>query len=210
MKQALVTVAVTAALILLVGSPITGGPDTSSRKSFKAHLDGYQAAPLTILTDATGEFQAKVDESGQEIAFTLEYSGFREEDTVSGAYIRFGQPGLVGGTIFTLCEKSTSEDGNEENACLPPGVKMEGYLHEDDVQGLVDQGIPEHDFAAALRALRSGATYVEVETKTEVQIGEAPGTITLRRGEIRGQIRTSGPPPPRGRAIGKGKGKGNQ
>jgi len=32
MKQALVTVAVTAALILLVGSPITGGPDTSSRK----------------------------------------------------------------------------------------------------------------------------------------------------------------------------------
>jgi len=197
MKQALVTVAVTAALILLVGSPITGGPDTSSRKSFKAHLDGYQAAPLTILTDATGEFQAKVDESGQEIAFTLEYSGFREEDTVSGAYIRFGQPGLVGGTIFTLCEKSTSEDGNEENACLPPGVKMEGYLHEDDVQGLVDQGIPEHDFAAALRALRSGATYVAGPRtwrwKPKPKCKSGKPREPLRFGGVRSAAR-SGPP----------------
>ena len=184
MKSGFVTVIVAAAMILLVGTPITGGPDKSSRKSFKADLDGYQAVPFAILTDATGEFRAKVDESEQTISFELEYSGF--VSNVTAAHVRFGQPGLIGGVIFTLCDNADTS----KPACAVSD-KVEDQLDSSDVAGPAGQGILSGDFAAALRAIRSGATYVDVHT------------VSYPDGEIRGQIRTSGPPQAKGLAKGK-------
>ena len=141
------------------------------KKSFQAFLDGFQEVP-PVLTTAEGRFQGKVNDIESEIAYELEYSGMVSH--VRAAHIHFGQPGVNGGIMVFLCDNTGAEPGAP--ACPEASGTVMGVLTQADVKAIAAQGIGANDFAAFLKALRSGAAYVNVHTDD------------FPNGEIRGQI----------------------
>ncbi len=151
-------------LVALVGNTV-GGDDNRSR--MKAGLNGSQEVP-TVFTMGSGVFQAKLDEAKTSIAFELSYE--KLAGTASAAHIFFGQPGANGaGPMITLC-------GGSKPAC-PASLPVTGTIAAADILAIPDQGIAAGNFDAALKAIRSGNAYVNVQSSI------------FPKGEIRGQIR---------------------
>ena len=88
---------------------------------------------------------------------------------------------MNGGVIVFLC--NNSPDGPQPQPCPSPGGTLTGTITAQDVVGpglnaeAADQGITPGSLNDALRAILSGATYVNVHSE------RFPG------GELRGQIR---------------------
>jgi len=159
-----VTCVKTSLAVLACAAVVMG--DSGSR-SFKAKLSGFQEVP-TVSTQATGEFRARINSAGTEIAYELEYSGL--EGSVLASHVHLGARGVAGGVMFFLC------GGGSAPAC-PASGKVTGTVTATDVIGPAAQGIAPGEFAEALRALRAGMTYANVHST------KFPG------GEIRGQIK---------------------
>jgi hypothetical protein len=137
-------------------------------QNFRATLDGYAEAPA-VSTPGKGAFRATLNADGTSLAYELEYSGLRAG--ASAAHVHFGREATNGGVLFWLC------GGGGKPACPGVGGSVSGTIVTGDIQAIAGQGIAAGDFAAALAAMRAGATYVNVHTSL------FPG------GEIRGQIR---------------------
>lgn len=177
-------------LAVLAGLAVagTGAADDESRtRTFKARLSGYEETPATISTKGTGEFEARLNESETQLTYELEYSGL--EGTVTMAHVHFGAPGLSGGVIFWLCTTPAVSAPSGTPTCPSPGGKVTGTITAAQIVGPAGQGIAPGEFAEAIRAMRAGATYVNVHSSLY------PG------GEIRGQVNRDNP----GRALGHGK-----
>ena len=120
------------------------------------------------LTNGNGTFQATV--SGDTISFKLTYADLTT--TAIAAHIHFAQRGVNGGIFAYLC------GGGGKPACPPAGGTITGAIAAADILApLPDQGLEAGNLAGALRAIRSGNTYVNVHST------KFPG------GEIRGQVR---------------------
>lgn len=153
--------------------------DNDNRGKFKAKLNGYEevvggASPTStgsVSTLASGRFEARVDDG--KIKYKLTYSNM-EGGTVTAAHIHFAQRHVGGGVIAFLC------GGGGKGACPTPGGTVEGEIAPADIIGPADQGIAAGSFAEAVRAMRAGATYVNVHSGTYPE------------GEIRGQIGRKG------------------
>ncbi len=174
-------------LLLLLAAP-------APAQQLVALLDGDQEVP-PVSTAATGEFLATVNPGGTTITFELTYSNL--EGTPVAANIHFGQRFANGGVLFNLC-------GGGFQICQQGSpIKITGTL---DVSHLVLQplqGIEAGEMSAAVDAMLSGLTYVNITTSK------------FANGEIRGQIRlagsggantppdTIGPPPERGPEAGR-------
>ena len=152
------------AMLALAGNALTR---EDIRARMKADLSGYQEAP-PISTKGSGDFKAQLNEARDGIEFELNYEDLGVAPLA--AHIQFGQPGVNGGILATLC-------GVSPKPACPAIGPLTGTLVAADIQAIVDQGIALHDFDAALRAIRSGNTYVNVLSATFI------------KGEIRGQIR---------------------
>jgi CHRD domain. len=157
---------VVAVLLMTLGTSQT----SVAQESFVAGLKGSLEAP-PISSPGVGFFQAASD--GSSLTYTLNYQGLA--GGVTQAHIHFGQPSVNGGIVAFLC----SADGNPV-ACPSPGQPVNGALTAANVQAIDEQGIAAGDFAALLRAMRTGTAYVNVHTD------RFPG------GEIRGDV-FSGP-----------------
>jgi len=158
----LLLVAVT---LLSPGSLVTA---EKNRGKIKASLGGFQESPA-ISTTGEGEFQAKLNEDGNMLSYELSYSNLTG-GTAAAAHIHLGQRGVNGGVMAFLC------GGGNKPACPVSGT-VTGTIVASDITGPASQGIAAGEFAEALRAIRSGNTYVNVHNAT------FPG------GEIRGQVR---------------------
>jgi hypothetical protein len=99
--------------------------------------------------------------------FELTYSDL--EGSPQAAHVHFGQPMVNGGIVFFLC-------GGSEPACPPSPAAVTGTVVVGDILGPAEQGIAAQDIEAAVAAIRSGLTYVNVHTDM------------FTNGEIRGQI----------------------
>jgi len=140
-----------------------------NRARMKADLSGYQEAP-PVSTNGSGDFRAQLNYARTELEFELNYEDLSNAPGApSAASIQFGQPGVNGGKLADLC-------GGAKPACPATGP-VTGTLSAADILAITGQGIIAGDFDAALRAIRSGNTYVNVKTANFVD------------GEIRGQIR---------------------
>lgn len=136
---------------------------------FHAKLDGYQEVPLTLSTTGVGKFKARLRDNVVE--YKLRYSGL-EGTTVNAAHIHLGRPAVAGGVIAFLC------GGADKPAC-PASGEVAGTIDIDDVDGPAAQGITAEEptrFEEFVRAMKAGATYVNVHTNK------------YESGEIRGQI----------------------
>lgn len=154
---------------------------------FRASISGYEEVP-TLSTDATGSFKAWLDRDGDEIRYELRFKGlFDANNTPTGspvtqAHIHLGAPAVNGGVIVFLC--ATPPAGPPAGVPTPPtcpatGGTVTGTLTDDNVVGPANQGIAAGEFDELVRALRAGATYVNIHT------------VAFPAGEIRGQIKGS-------------------
>ncbi len=162
MRKLLVLIA-GAGLALVVAAPAVMG---DGNNKFTASLNGYLEVP-SISTTARGSFSAEV--RGSTIRYRLTFRDLGS--TAAAAHIHFARPDVAGGVAAWLCS------GGGKPVCPTRGGTVTGVIAAADVVGPAGQGIAPGEFAELLRAMRNGATYVNVHSAT------FPG------GEIRGNIR---------------------
>jgi hypothetical protein len=132
---------------------------------FRASLNGYNEVPSKS-TRAQGSFEAQL--GNRVINYTLTYANL--ETPASASHIHFAQSKVNGNVIAFLC------GGGDKPACPVSEGTVTGTIDPADIIGPADQGIEAGRFGEAVRAMRAGATYVNVHSE------RFPG------GEIRGQI----------------------
>lgn len=152
-----------AGLAMVVAAPVVVG---DSDQEFRASLNGYLEVP-SISTTARGSFAAEV--KGSTIRYRLTFRDLGSDSLF--AHIHFARPDVNGGVAAFLC------GGGDKPKCPVRGGTVSGVIDAADVVGPVDRGIAAGEFAELVRAMRNGATYVNVHS-----------TI-YGPGEIRGNIR---------------------
>jgi hypothetical protein len=140
----------------------------NKERTFRAKLDGGHETP-TISTNATGEFRATLNSSGDEISYELTYSALEGGNTLF-AHVHLGQTGVAGGVMFFLC------GGGGKPACPNVEGTVTGTVNAGNVVGPAGQGITAGQFDEVIQAMRDGLAYANVHT------------VTFPAGEIRGQL----------------------
>lgn len=159
----LLTLIAGAGLALAIAAPVVVG---DSDQEFRASLNGYLEVP-SISTTARGSFFAEV--RGSTIRYRLTFRDLGSDSLF--AHIHFARPDVIGGVSAFLC------GGGDKPICPLRGGTVNGVIDAADVIGPVDKGIAGGELAELLRAMRNGATYVNVHSQT------------YPTGEIRGNIR---------------------
>jgi hypothetical protein len=158
---------------LAVGTALARNGDDDK---FRAALNGYNEVTGppsgSVSTTGRGTFEAELE--GNTIQYTLTYS--RLEGTATAAHIHFAQRHVAGGVIAFLC------GGGGKPACPTPGGTVTGTIQAADIIGPAPQGIEPGSFAEAVRAMRAGATYVNVHSTPRWPDGEIRGQIDDRKG----------------------------
>lgn len=157
--------------VLSAGLLVTSlaGASGGGKKNIKANLTGFQEVPA-VSSFGSGTFKATIDDDAQTITYELSYGGLNS--TAMAAHIHLGQRGANGGVAAFLC------GGGDKPACPTPGGTVEGTIDAADVVGPAGQGILAGQLNELVRAIRAGATYVNVHS------------TTFPAGEIRGQVKS--------------------
>ena len=134
----------------------------------------------SISSTASATFTATVDEVAQTITYELKYANL--EATPTQAHIHFGQFFANGGVSVFLCANPSA---TPPVVVAPPGTApcpstnpatVSGMLTAANVIGPGAQGITAGEFAAVVRALKTGDAYANVHSAT-FQAGEARGQV---------------------------------
>jgi CHRD domain len=152
-RQLVIVGAVAGAVALAALAPSCGGDGPIVRV---ADLTGSQEVP-PVTTTGSGFAKFKIARDGSQIRYQL---SVEDLPGVLFAHIHVGAPGVNGPIIFNLA--------------TAPFTEIEGDLTAADLAPAPAQGIV--DFADAIAAIESGATYANAHT------AQNPG------GEVRGQI----------------------
>jgi hypothetical protein len=169
MKKLVLAVSISVVATLIIAGAVALAHGDNGRRSFSAKLNGYNEVNSKS-TPATGSFRARIENGGSRIHYRLSYQGFTEPGaTANAAHIHFAQRHVNGDVVAFLC------GGGGKPPCPNPGGTVEGDIRATDVLA-TSQGIAAGEIAELIRAMRHGATYVNVHTT------RFPG------GEIRGQI----------------------
>jgi CHRD domain len=171
MKHFRFTACVVAIFLLATLGAATPSGTAADRKanSLKANLKGFEEVPA-ISSTGTGDLRVTIATDENSFDFELSYEGL-EGTTTNASHIHLGQKSVIGGVSVFLC------GGGGRPSCTPTSGTFTGTVTASDVIGPAGQGIAAGEFAELLRAMREGATYVNVHTDKH------PG------GEIRGQIK---------------------
>jgi hypothetical protein len=170
--------------VLSLAAPVLRTAEAQELK-LKATLTGFQEVPA-LLSTAEGEFTATVDPSRTSMTFTVTYSGLLADATQS--HIHFGQRGVNGGVMIFFCTNLTPP----ANVPVPQHCPLRegtvtGTVTAADVVGPAAQGIAGAAVGTpgsldnVISAIKSGQIYANVHST------RWPG------GEIRGQVKVSGP-----------------
>jgi CHRD domain len=124
-------------------------------------LSGYEETPLALSTTGSGRFRVQINERQQQLTYTLSYSGL--EGTVTQAHIHFGAKAQSGGISVFLCSNLGNGPAGTQACPAAPG-SVSGTIAAGDVIGPAAQGIAAGEFAELVRAIRAGATYVNVHS----------------------------------------------
>ena len=137
-----------------------------------AHLRSVCEVP-SISSSAHGTFNAEIDDAGQMIVWTLTYQDL--EAPVEQAHIHFGERHTNGGISAFFCTNLGNGPPGAQ-PCPDTTATLNGTITPEQIIGPADQGIAAGEFEELVRAIRSGAAYVNVHT------------TTFPAGEIRGQV----------------------
>ena len=164
--------AVVLAVVVMVCVAYSARADQDDATSLRARMNGFNEVPPR-LTDASGMFTGTIN--GDHIDFTLTFSNLTGNP--GAAHLHFGQRQVAGGVFLFLC------GGGNQPACpAATSGTITGTASAANVVAQTgqtgDQGIPAGDFAAALRAIRSGETYANMHT-SKVPAGEIRGQVKV-------------------------------
>lgn len=164
--------------------------DRGQQDRFSTDLSGYHevhfvAGPPAALrgavsTKAQGRLRLIIHDRRELIEYELNYDGL--EGNVTQAHIHFGQPSTVGGIVVWLCETAAAPAPASVAALTPNcpqntrGGAVTGTIQAAQVLAQSAQGIEAGEFAEVVRAIRAGATYVNVHS-TLFPPGEIRGPI---------------------------------
>jgi hypothetical protein len=155
-KLALALVAAGGLATGIVAVAIAGGGHGIREK-----LTGYQEAPV-VSTTGVGKFRASIDRSANEIHYRLSYSGL--ESPATQAHIHFENRTNPGPIVVFLCTNLGNGPAGTQ-ACPANGGTISGTIRPADVgAGATANGIAAGEFDELVRAIRAGATYVNVHT----------------------------------------------
>lgn len=169
MKKIWINVVAIAILVFgLVG--YSARADQDDVISLRAPMNGFQEVPPR-LTEGRGLFTATIN--GNSMSFELTYSGLTGNPLA--AHLHFGQKAVSGGVFLFLC------GGGNQPACpaATSGTIKGTATAANVVAQNPDQGIPAGDFAAAVRAIKSGETYANMHTP-KFPVGEIRGQVKVR------------------------------
>jgi hypothetical protein len=187
----------TAGALLSVAPPAVADDGHDHRRRVATELSGYNevhfvagnadvtpAVPPAlrgaISTRAKGRFSATINDGQQIIRYELHYRDL--EGDVTQAHIHFGQNHTVGGIVVWLCQTAANPApaavAGVTPACPPHtlGGPVTGTIQPFQVLAQTAQGIGAGEFDELVRAIRAGATYVNVHSSL------------FGPGEIRGQL----------------------
>lgn len=167
-RKGIVAAASVVAVAITLLAVFTGPSRANDRSenAFHAKLIGFNEVPANS-TRGRGTFRAQLSENGDSLHYELSYR--RLEGTVSAAHIHLGQSKTNGGIVAFLC-------GGTGGPACPASGTVSGTIDAGDVVGPAAQGIDTGEFAELLRAMKAGATYVNVHSSK------------FPNGEIRGQV----------------------
>lgn len=148
-------------------------------KKISEFLTGYEEVP-SVSTTASGQFNARISNDESRIDWELSYSDL--EGAIQQAHIHIGNVGVNGGITVFLCTNLGNGPVGIQPCPAPPAT-ISGTILAADVspnipatQAARNQGLNTGEIDELIKALRAGATYVNVHSTTW------PG------GEIRSQI----------------------
>lgn len=173
MRKTLVLLVATTAVLGVGAVAVAGGGG-----DLKETLTGYEEVPA-LSTPGVGEFQARIDRSDEEIRYELTFGGMATD--VRQAHIHFENRTNNGAIVAWLCDSANNPSPRPNTPeCPAGGGTVTGVIEQADVgTGSAGQGIGPGEFEEFVRAIRAGATYVNVHTV------ERPG------GEVRAQLENS-------------------
>jgi hypothetical protein len=147
----------------------------------KETLTGYEEVPA-LSTPGVGEFKADISRSRDEIRYRLRFDGL--ESNATQAHIHFENATNNGPIVAFLCTNLGNAPGVQ--ACPAGGGTITGTIRPADVSatpsstGAIAAGIGVGEFDEFVRAIRAGATYVNVHS------------VNRAGGEIRAQLESDG------------------
>ncbi len=148
-------------------------------KKISEFLTGWEEVP-SVSTTGNGTFNARISNDESSIEWELSYSDL--EGAVQQAHIHLGNVGVNGGISVFLCTNLGNGPAGTQPCPAPPAT-ISGTIVAADVspnipatQAARNQGLNTGEIDELIRAIRAGATYVNVHSTTW------PG------GEIRSQI----------------------
>ncbi len=143
-------------------------------KKISEFLTGYEETPSAVSTTGNGTFNARISNDESRIDWELSYADL--EGAVQQSHIHFGQKGVTGPISVFLCTNLGNGPAGTQPCPAPPAT-ISGTITAADVTNLANErGISAGEFDELIRAIRAGATYVNVHST------RWPG------GEIRSQI----------------------
>jgi CHRD domain len=162
-------VGVVAALAIAVVTIAAARGDHGIREK----LTGYQEVPA-LSTTGKGKFRASIDRAHSEIRYVLSFSGL--ESPVTQSHIHFENKTNNGPIVVFLCTNLGNGPPGTQ-ACPANGGTISGTIRPANVgAGAAAQGLAAGEFDELVRAIKAGATYVNVHSTGR------PG------GEIRAQL----------------------
>lgn len=148
-------------------------------KKISEFLTGYEEVP-SVSTTASGQFNARISNDESRIDWELSYSDL--EGAIQQAHIHIGNVGVNGGITVFLCTNLGNGPAGIQPCPAPPAT-ISGTILAADVSPNIPataaartQGLNTGEIDELIKAMRAGATYVNVHSTTW------PG------GEIRSQI----------------------
>jgi hypothetical protein len=151
-------------------------------------LTGFEEVPA-LSTPGVGEFRASIDRRGQEIRYRLSYDDL--ESPVTQAHIHFENRTENGPIVVFLCSNLGNGPAGTQ-ACPADGGTVRGTIRPADVLGNAQaQGLAAGEFGELVRAMRAGATYVNVHSQLR-QGGEIRAQIEFDDDRDRGHNRGRG------------------
>jgi hypothetical protein len=157
------TVGAAVAVTATASAATTGDQDTHEGQVsfFSEQLSGFNEVPLALSTPATAQFRAVINDRAQEITYRLSYADF--PTAVTQSHVHFGSPAQAGGVSFFLCSNLGNGPAGTQ-ACPAAPATVTGTIKPADVIGPNAQGIAPGEFAEIVKAIRAGATYVNIHT----------------------------------------------
>ena len=164
--------------LLAVGAAATLLVTPAAAETKNVSLSGFQESPV-VLTDATGQFRARIANDDSSIEYELSYEGF---ENVTQAHIHIAQPNINGGIVLFLCSNLTANPTPPPGtqACPQPPATISGTLLPGNVVPVPAQDVGANELSVIIQAIRRGVAYVNVHSAT------SPG------GVIRGQFSGGG------------------